>query len=130
MDRLRTIGARVRSAPGPGAAGRTASALIALAAALAPAWAATPLRGEGEGDRATADATGGSALAVARWTIDGGGGRSSGGSYVLSASIAQPDADPLHPATGAGYAIEGGFWPGVVQGVPTTALFADSFEAP
>jgi hypothetical protein len=113
---------------GPGTAGRVASSLLALAAALAPAWAATAQRGEG--DLAATDATGGSAFAVARWTIDGGGGRSSGGSYTLSASIAQPDAEPLHPATGAGYAIEGGFWPGVAQGVPTTVLFADGFEAP
>ena len=42
-------------------------------------------------------------------TIDGGGGRSAGGPYVLTGTIAQPDADW---SEGGGYEVLGGFWPG------------------
>ena len=54
------------------------------------------------------------------YTIDGGGGASSGGSYVLSGTIGQPDAGRL---TGGPYVLDGGFWGGAfaVQqvGAPT-----------
>src|SRR6185295_3925531 len=49
------------------------------------------------------------------FTIDGGGGTSSGGSYTLSGTIGQPDAGTL---SGGNYTLEGGFWPGLV--VPST----------
>ena len=42
-------------------------------------------------------------------TIDGGGGTSSGGPYVLTGTIGQPDADW---ASSGGYELLGGFWPG------------------
>ncbi len=42
-------------------------------------------------------------------TIDGGGGRSSGGPYVLTGTIGQPDAAY---SSGGGYELLGGFWPG------------------
>jgi hypothetical protein len=42
-------------------------------------------------------------------TIDGGGGRSSGGQYVLTGTIGQPDADY---SSGGNYELLGGFWPG------------------
>jgi hypothetical protein len=42
-------------------------------------------------------------------TIDGGGGQSSGGQYVLSGTIGQPDADY---SAGGNYELLGGFWPG------------------
>lgn len=42
-------------------------------------------------------------------TIDGGGGRSSNGPYVLTGTIGQPDADF---SSGGGYELLGGFWPG------------------
>ena len=42
-------------------------------------------------------------------TIDGGGGMSSGGPYVLTGTIGQPDADW---ASGDSYELLGGFWPG------------------
>ena len=45
------------------------------------------------------------------FTIDGGGGVSSGGSYTLSGTIGQPDAGTL---SGGNYTLEGGFWPGIV----------------
>ena len=43
------------------------------------------------------------------YTIDGGGGTSSGGPYVLTGTIGQPDADW---ASGGTYELLGGFWPG------------------
>ena len=42
-------------------------------------------------------------------TIDGGGGTSAGGAYVLAGTIGQPDADW---SEGGGYELLGGFWPG------------------
>ena len=41
------------------------------------------------------------------YTIDGGGGVSSGGTYTLSGTIGQPDAGVL---TGGPYTLSGGFW--------------------
>jgi hypothetical protein len=41
------------------------------------------------------------------FTIDGGGGTSTGGVYRVSGTIGQPDAGHL---AGAGYTIDGGFW--------------------
>jgi hypothetical protein len=43
------------------------------------------------------------------WTVDGGGGAVSGGSYALTGTIGQPDAGVL---TGGGYTLGGGFWGG------------------
>ncbi len=42
-------------------------------------------------------------------TIDGGGGRSTGGPYVLTGTIGQPDAAW---SSGGNYELLGGFWPG------------------
>jgi hypothetical protein len=42
-------------------------------------------------------------------TIDGGGGTSIGGPYVLTGTIGQADADWTE---GGGYEVLGGFWPG------------------
>jgi hypothetical protein len=42
-------------------------------------------------------------------TIDGGGGTSSGGQYVLTGTIGQPDAGW---SKAGGYELLGGFWPG------------------
>ena len=43
------------------------------------------------------------------YTIDGGGGTSSGGPYTLSGTMGQPDADWC---AGGPYELLGGFWPG------------------
>ena len=43
------------------------------------------------------------------YTIDGGGGRSSGGPYTLTGTIGQPDAAY---SSGGNYELLGGFWPG------------------
>ena len=46
-------------------------------------------------------------LSVAWWTVDGGGGRSSGSAYTLQGTAGQPDAGR---ASGGDYALIGGFW--------------------
>jgi len=47
---------------------------------------------------------------VLTWsTIDGGGGESSGGPYVLTGTIGQPDSAYSY---GGSYEVLGGFWPG------------------
>jgi len=43
------------------------------------------------------------------YTIDGGGGRSTGGPYTLTGTIGQSDAAY---STGGNYELLGGFWPG------------------
>jgi len=43
---------------------------------------------------------------VSWWTVDGGGGTASGGSYTLTGTIGQPDAGVL---TGGDYTLGGGF---------------------
>lgn len=54
--------------------------------------------------------------AIAWFTIDGGGGTSSGGAYSLSGTIGQPEAGMM---TGGSYTLQGGFW-SVVGAVQTT----------
>ena len=44
------------------------------------------------------------------YTIDGGGGTSSGGSYTLSGTIGQPDAGPS--LSGGTFTLTGGYWAG------------------
>jgi hypothetical protein len=46
------------------------------------------------------------------FTVDGGGGSSSGGLYMLSGTIGQPDTGPAF--IGGGYTLVGGFWGGEV----------------
>ena len=48
------------------------------------------------------------------WTVDGGGGISTGGGYTLHGSAAQPDAASLR---GGGYSLMGGFWSAEPSGV-------------
>jgi len=90
------------------------------APAQAPADGATPAPSAGQG----------SAYGIVRWTVDGGGGRSSGGAFAVSGTIAQPDSDPLQPSTGGAFAVTGGFWPGFARSDAADGLFADGFENP
>jgi hypothetical protein len=46
------------------------------------------------------------------WTVDGGGGTSSGNVYTLNGTIGQPDAGTL--SSGGVYTLSGGFWHGGV----------------
>ena len=64
-------------------------------------------------------------FAIDWFTIDGGGGTSSGGLYVVSGTIGQPDsAWPVDQngfavlATGGNYTLVGGFW-GIIAAVQT-----------
>jgi hypothetical protein len=52
------------------------------------------------------------------WTVDGGGGESSGGDYTLKGTIGQPDAS--NTLSGGDYALRGGFW---VEGILTIVEF-------
>jgi hypothetical protein len=46
---------------------------------------------------------------ISQYTIDGGGGQSSGGQYSLTGTIGQPDTEY---SAGGNYELLGGFWPG------------------
>lgn len=48
-------------------------------------------------------------LALPRWTIEGGGGSSSGGAFTLSGTIGQPD---VALSQGGSFTLSGGFWNG------------------
>lgn len=43
------------------------------------------------------------------FTIDGGGGTSTGGVFAVSGTLGQPDANP-QPMTGGNFSLVGGFW--------------------
>ena len=43
------------------------------------------------------------------WSVDGGGGTSSGGAYTLHGSAGQPDAGRMQ---GGSFSLAGGFWGG------------------
>ena len=49
------------------------------------------------------------------WTVDGGGGTSTGGVYAVSGTLGQPDAGLM---SGGNFTLVGGFW-GVVAAVQT-----------
>lgn len=49
------------------------------------------------------------------WTVDSGGGRSTGGPYALGGAAGQPDAGS---ASGGGYTLSGGFWAGTALDFP------------
>jgi len=56
------------------------------------------------------------------WTVDGGGGTSTGGVYTLNATIGQHDAGSM---SGGQFALVGGFWAIVAvqtTGIPTLTI--------
>ncbi len=53
------------------------------------------------------------APAIDWFTIDGGGGKSTGGAFELTGTIGQPDAGG--PMTGGTFSLTGGFWAGAGQ---------------
>ncbi len=66
-------------------------------------------------------------FAIARQTIDNGGGRATGGDFSLTGTIAQPDAT-TPTARGGNFQLTGGFW---AKGTAVSAgelLFSDGFE--
>lgn len=60
-------------------------------------------------------------------SIDAGGGSASGGSFQLSGTIAQIDAEPLQPASGGNFQLTGGFWV-IASQAASDALYKDGFE--
>ncbi len=52
------------------------------------------------------------------YTINGGGGTSTGALYVLSGTIGQADAGTM---SGGPFTLQGGFWPGLVVPSSTEA---------
>src|SRR5215510_6724790 len=52
-------------------------------------------------------------FAIDWFTIDGGGGTSTGGVYSISGTVGQPDAGHL---SGGNYTLDGGFW-GIIAAV-------------
>jgi hypothetical protein len=57
---------------------------------------------------------------IGSFTVDGGGGRSSGGAFVVEETIGQPDTGV---SSGGAFVVEGGFWPGAgVQVVQVAGL--------
>jgi hypothetical protein len=52
------------------------------------------------------------------FTIDGGGGTSTGGVYSVSGTISQPDAGKM---SGGNFTIDGGFW-GIIAAVQTPGV--------
>jgi hypothetical protein len=63
-------------------------------------------------------------LSIDWFTIDGGGGTSTGSVYSVSGTIGQPDAGPT--MSGGNYSMDGGFWalPTAIQvvGAPTLTI--------
>jgi hypothetical protein len=54
------------------------------------------------------------------WTVDNGGGSSSGGDYTLSGTIGQPDVGSM---AGGEYTLVGGFWNDAVSSLPQRRLY-------
>jgi hypothetical protein len=55
------------------------------------------------------------------FTIDGGGGTSTGGVYSLNGTIGQPDAN-AQPLTGGNFSLVGGFWSLIAVQTPGAPL--------
>jgi len=62
---------------------------------------------------------------ITKSTIDNGGGISSGGEFLLTGTIGQPDASQK-VATGGAFALSGGFW---AKATVFDVIFKDNFES-
>lgn len=65
---------------------------------------------------------------IEKWTVDGGGGRSQGGPYAVTGTIAQFEADALHPVLGGPYALTGGYWSAGTSAPTSQRIFRNGFE--
>jgi len=65
--------------------------------------------------------------AIERYTVDTGGGVSSGGDFSVQGTIGQIDAGPT--LFGNPYGIQGGFWPGLNGPAFIDRIFQDRFES-
>lgn len=61
---------------------------------------------------------------IRSYTIDGGGGHSSGGNFTLTGTIGQHDASS-QSSTGGDFISSGGFWAKVLE-----MVFSNGFESP
>jgi hypothetical protein len=61
------------------------------------------------------------------FTIDGGGGTSTGGVYSVSGTIGQPDAG--QPMTGGNFTLTGGFWSLLALNTPGAPLLKISYTS-
>ena len=59
---------------------------------------------------------------ITKHTVDNGGGRSTGGTYVLRGTAGQHDAVPM--LSNGQYRLGGGFW----TSLPSDDIFSDGFE--
>jgi len=83
--------------------------MTALLATIAPG-------GDHHTDRsAERGATASGGFALTWFTVDGGGGTSSGGDFVLRGTIGQPDAGNL---SGGDFTLRGGYWQPAAAGDP------------
>ncbi len=62
-------------------------------------------------------------------TVDGGGGRSTGGQFIVTGTIGQPDAG-VQSLSGGAFQLTGGFWANGNAVPPDEMLFKDGFEGP
>ncbi len=60
---------------------------------------------------------------MAAWSVDAGGGQSTGGAFALTAAIGQPDAGVV---SSGGTVLAGGLWAGTVD---FGAIFVNGFES-
>ncbi len=63
---------------------------------------------------------------IKKYTINSGGGKTSGGVYELNSSIGQTDASPVK--TGGNYTLNGGFWHPKDTTPQTDLIFSNGFE--
>ncbi len=59
------------------------------------------------------------------FTVDGGGGASTGGDFTLNGTIGQPDAGTM---SGGNYSLAGGFW-GAIQTPPSILTVIEAWVA-
>jgi hypothetical protein len=90
------------------------SLILVLPALLLFVWLALAQGGASALLPSTTLRTGSTGYGLSWWTVDGGGGESTGGSYTLGGIIGQPDAGAL---SGGDYILGGGLWGGDVVAV-------------
>jgi len=66
---------------------------------------------------------------ISWYTVDGGGGTSTGAVYSVSGTIGQPDANQ-QPMTGGNYSLTGGFWSLFAVQTPGAPLLRIFLSAP
>lgn len=100
-----------------------AMALVGAAGTASAGDGARPLHGAADADPSPA-AKLAQTYDMSWWSVDAGGGSSSGGAFAVTGSIGQPDAGV---ASGCATALAGGIWAGAE---PCDApLFCNGFES-